>query len=205
MNECHIDLELSPRDRLMNGFAYAIAEKGYIDTTIADIVRYARVSKRTFYQHFVDKKDCLLHCYHETSLNSLEGVQAAIDHARGLSDDLQQHLQHGVMAFLTYMRVRPRYMQILMSEVLLVDQNGIQLRRDIMNRFSHLLQHIVTGLPFSDMQFDRQPPLITTAMVGAINELVLVAFEHNQPEMFDSIQDTIHGMLLSLLQHSETT
>ena len=66
MNECHIDLELSPRDRLMNGFAYAIAEKGYIDTTIADIVRYARVSKRTFYQHFVDKKDCLLHCYHET-------------------------------------------------------------------------------------------------------------------------------------------
>lgn len=199
MNESHIDIALSPRDRLMNGFASAIAEKGYIETTIADIVRHARVSKRTFYQHFVDKKDCLLYCYYETSLNTLTGVQAAVDHARDLSDDLQQHIQHGITAFLTYMRAQPRYMQILMSEVLLVDQNGIQLRRDVMNRFSHLLQSVVMGLPFSEIQFDRQPPLIATAMVGAINELVLVAFEHNQAEMFDLIQDTMQLMLSSLL------
>ena len=35
--------------------------------TIADVVRVARVSKRTFYEHFADKEACFLALYAETS------------------------------------------------------------------------------------------------------------------------------------------
>ena len=37
------------RRRLLDGLAASISERGYRDTTVADIVRHARTSKRTFY------------------------------------------------------------------------------------------------------------------------------------------------------------
>src|SRR5262249_52961093 len=48
------------RRDLADGLAAAITDKGYAATTIADIVARARVSKRTFYEHFADKEACLL-------------------------------------------------------------------------------------------------------------------------------------------------
>ena len=36
------------RTRLLQGLAQSVATKGYADTTIADIVREAGVSRRTF-------------------------------------------------------------------------------------------------------------------------------------------------------------
>src|ERR1700712_3232206 len=51
------------RGDLMSGLAAAVAEKGYAASTIADIVTHARVSKRTFYEHFADKEECLMAIY----------------------------------------------------------------------------------------------------------------------------------------------
>ena len=43
------------RRRLLDGLAASIEERGYRETTVADIVRHARTSKRTFYDHFPTK------------------------------------------------------------------------------------------------------------------------------------------------------
>ena len=51
------------RARLLEGMARAVAAKGYADTTIADIVREASVSRRTFYENFADKAECLTALY----------------------------------------------------------------------------------------------------------------------------------------------
>ena len=40
------------RQRLLDGLAAAIDERGYRASTVADIVRHARTSKRTFYDQF---------------------------------------------------------------------------------------------------------------------------------------------------------
>ena len=58
---------VSHRARLTGGLAAAIEEKGYAAVTIADVVARARVSKRTFYEHFADKEACFLALYSETS------------------------------------------------------------------------------------------------------------------------------------------
>ena len=38
------------RRRLLEGMAAAIRETGYRDATVADVVRHARTSRRTFYE-----------------------------------------------------------------------------------------------------------------------------------------------------------
>jgi AcrR family transcriptional regulator len=43
------------RRRLLEGMAAAIRESGFRDSTVADVVRHARTSRRTFYEHFASK------------------------------------------------------------------------------------------------------------------------------------------------------
>ena len=63
--------------------AAAIAEKGYATVTIADVVGHARVSKRTFYEHFADKEACFLALYSETSDELLDLIAEAAASAGG--------------------------------------------------------------------------------------------------------------------------
>jgi len=48
------------RSRVLEGMAHAVSRKGYAETTIADIVGEASVSRRTFYEHFESKAECLI-------------------------------------------------------------------------------------------------------------------------------------------------
>lgn len=50
----------SQRGRLLDAMAQVVAEKGYATVTVADIVERAEVSRRTFYEQFADKEECLL-------------------------------------------------------------------------------------------------------------------------------------------------
>jgi AcrR family transcriptional regulator len=51
------------RERLLNGVVDAVAEHGYNATTIGAITEAARISRRTFYEHFKDKEGCFLAAY----------------------------------------------------------------------------------------------------------------------------------------------
>ena len=48
------------RQRLLDGLAASIGERGYRETTVADIVRHARTSKRTFYGEYSSKEECFI-------------------------------------------------------------------------------------------------------------------------------------------------
>lgn len=50
-------IEANQRQRLLSGLAQAVCEKGYLGCTIGDVTRTARVSRRTFYDHFESKEE----------------------------------------------------------------------------------------------------------------------------------------------------
>lgn len=52
--------EAGHRERLLGGLAQVVIAAGYRDATVADVVRRARVSRRTFYEHFSDLDDCFI-------------------------------------------------------------------------------------------------------------------------------------------------
>src|SRR4051794_19434877 len=51
------------RDRLLDGMARSVARQGYVATPVAEVLRVAGVSRRTFYEQFADKEDCFLAAY----------------------------------------------------------------------------------------------------------------------------------------------
>ncbi len=55
----------SQRMRLLRAMAEAMAEQGYARTSVADILRRARVSRETFYELFSSKEDCFMGAFEE--------------------------------------------------------------------------------------------------------------------------------------------
>jgi len=68
-----------PRQRLLDGLAQAIRDKGLNRAKISDIVRNARTSKRTFYECFADKEACLAALAEEWAATLREAVDAGVD------------------------------------------------------------------------------------------------------------------------------
>jgi AcrR family transcriptional regulator len=53
----------SQRERLLAGMAAAVGERGYAETSIADVISRAGVSRKTFYQQFDGKDECFAVAY----------------------------------------------------------------------------------------------------------------------------------------------
>src|ERR1700743_822922 len=67
------------RQPLPDGLAAAITERGYRASTVADIVRHAKTSKRTFYDQFLTKEQCFLELLHADVGKLGEDIRDAVD------------------------------------------------------------------------------------------------------------------------------
>jgi len=67
------------RRRLLEGMAAAIREGGYRDSTVADVVRHARTSRRTFYEQFPGKPACFIALLREANAAMVRQIAAAVD------------------------------------------------------------------------------------------------------------------------------
>jgi AcrR family transcriptional regulator len=62
------EVEQSQRDRILWAMAEASAERGYANTSVADVLSMAGVSRATFYLMFRDKEDCFGSAYEMLAL-----------------------------------------------------------------------------------------------------------------------------------------
>lgn len=67
------------RRRLLDALAASIVQDGYRTTTVADIVRRARTSRRTFYEHFESKEACFVALLTDANAQTVRQVAAAVD------------------------------------------------------------------------------------------------------------------------------
>ncbi len=58
---------------MLHGMAEAMMEKGYVNTTVADVIKRAGVSRETFYQQFSSKADCFMTAF-DAAADLLIGV-----------------------------------------------------------------------------------------------------------------------------------
>jgi AcrR family transcriptional regulator len=157
------------RSRLLEGMARAVADKGYADTTIADIVREASVSRRTFYEHFATKAECLVALYEAASHNALKVLRDAIDPAH----DWEEQVERALAAYLACMAANPVLMRTLFIEILGLGVEGLAARR----RVNQEIADYMLGVVNAGKGGRRLAPDLAMAVVGGIHELVLQAIE----------------------------
>jgi AcrR family transcriptional regulator len=163
------------RHRLLEGMAQAVAEKGYAETTIADIVRVAAVSRRTFYEHFATKSACLIALYEASSHGALKVLREALDPAR----DWQDQVELAMAAYFERLAQNPSLVRTLFIEILGLGPEGLAARRRMNDEIADFMLQVINR--------DRKgrPPLsreMAMAVIGGVNEMVLNAIETGQVE-----------------------
>ena len=170
------------RSRLLEGMAHAVADKGYAATTIADIVREASVSRRTFYEHFDSKSDCLIALYEAASHNALKVLRGAIDPAHAW----QTQLEHALAAYLGGLAANPVLMRTLYVEILGLGRTGLESRRRVNQEIVSFMLSVVNG----SSSAEALSPRMAMAVVGGINELVLECIEQDRVDRLGDLVDT---------------
>jgi len=175
-SDSDIETIASHRHRLLEGMAHAAAAKGYAETTIADIVREAGVSRRTFYEHFTTKADCLIALYEAASHNALNVLREAIDPLR----DWQDQVETAMSAYFGCLSQNPVLMRTLFIEILGLGPEGLAARRRVNEEIAGFMLMVINGKGRGVSKGRHNGPLspdMAMAVVGGINELVLQAIE----------------------------
>lgn len=188
------------RQRLIDGMASAIVERGYAESTIADIVRHAHVSKRTFYEYFPDKQACLLACYEATNGRILRLIEASANASTGLP--WRQRLALGMHSFINAREAQPTVMSALMIEVLAAGREGLRVRREVHQRFAKMFSDLIENERLTHPEMRPLSSATLMALIGGIHELLLKAYEDGVQHLGELAEPTM-DFISSVVDDSE--
>ena len=184
------------RARLTGGLATAIAEKGYAAVTIADVVRVARVSKRTFYEHFPDKEACFLALYAETSDELIELIATTAAEAGG---SWGERIHAAASAYFERVAGEPELMRAALLEIRAAGPRGRELRREVQRRYADQLRGFSEAAGAEEPGIRALTPALATAVVGGLNELMLDAVESGQAARMGELADAATELIRAVL------
>lgn len=171
--------------------ARAVAAKGYADTTIADIVREASVSRRTFYEHFSDKAECLVALYEAASGNAIAVLRAAIDPA----SDWEAQVEQAMGAYLGVLARNPVLLRTLFIDILGLGTPGLAARRRANQQLADLMLDVVNNRPGERKRKAPLQPTMAMAVVGGINEMVLQSIEQGRAAKLQELVEPASALL----------
>jgi len=191
-----ITVEKDHRSRLILAMVAAATERGYAEVTVADVVRHAHVSKRTFYEHFPDKESCFLAAYLAVAAELL----ARIATAAAQETHVEERIVVGARAYFSALEERPQLTRTFLSDIHAAGPKALELRRRIHQQFADTLRHLVDS---ERVHLPNVRPLsreMATAIVGGINELILLAIEEGRAERLNEVADAAIQLVFAVLK-----
>jgi AcrR family transcriptional regulator len=163
----------NPRQRLVDALAASITDIGYSATTVAEIVRRARTSRRTFYEYFTDREACLVTLLADTNRCAVGTISAAVDPALPWEAQIRQ----AVEAWVANAESQPAVMLSWIRDVPALGMAARELQREVTESFITMVQTLsdteelrAAGIPM----VSRQRALM---LIGGLRELTAVTVE----------------------------
>ena len=166
------EVELSQRARLLHATTDAVAELGYVKTTVADILARAGVSRATFYRLFRDKEECFQAAYQANAELVAQAMHAALDGLRA-GDELDPlaRLDRVLTMYLAALRNAPALAQVFLIEVYAAGPTAIEQRRASLEGFVDIVAETHRG-ETGVLGTDPSQRFAAQAFVGAVSSLV---------------------------------
>jgi AcrR family transcriptional regulator len=183
------------RERLISALAESIEEKGYRASTVADIVRLAHTSRRTFYEHFADRDACFLALFEDTNEVVMAQIAAAVDPA----DPPDRQVDAALDAYLEAVLSRPALHLSYVRELPALGPAGAASQRAVIERFAAFLVELVEAGRRAHPKLGARPlPLDMAVMiVGGLRELMVIAAQQGRDvrELRRSAADAVKAIL----------
>jgi AcrR family transcriptional regulator len=161
------------RDRLLDGLAESIGERGYRDTTVADIVRHARTSKRTFYEQFASKEECLIELLRRNNEDLIAGIRAAVDPEA----DWQEQIRQAAVAYVDHIGARPAITLSWIREAPALGAAAQPLHRLAMEHLTDMLVDLTDSPGFQRANLSPISRPLALILLGGLRELTALFVE----------------------------
>ena len=161
------------RDRLLDGLAVSIGERGYRDTTVADIVRHARTSKRTFYEQFASKEECLIEVLRKNNEDLIANIQGAVDPEA----DWKLQIRQAAVAYVDHIGSRPAITLSWIREAPALGAVAQPLHRQAMEALTDMVVDLTDSPGFRRAQLPPVSRPLALILLGGLRELTALLVE----------------------------
>ncbi len=176
------------RSRLLAAAVSAVDELGYADTTVSDVTSRARVSRRTFYELFANREECL------TAV--LEDVVALIaeDVARADVEGLpwRERVRTGLRAILVFLDREPVLARVCVIESLRGGAEVLRRRGEVLAG----LARVVDEGRVEGVRGEQCTPLTAEGVVGAAFAIVYARLLRGEREPLTGLLGELMGIVV---------
>lgn len=170
----------NPAERILRALAAVVAEKGYPDTTVAEIVERASTSQRTFYEHFKNKEDAIVAALDSGSAHMLAAALPAFRRA----PDWPHAVHDTQEAMFCFGAEEPEYARLGGVEMYAAGKRALDQREVVTEGMEGLLS------PGYELKPDT-PPIAAEAIGGALYELLYDHVNKKGPETLPDLVPTL--------------
>ncbi len=129
------------RRRLIDAMLWYIATKGYLATAVADLIKRAGISRRTFYELFANREELLKTTFETCAQASIEEARAASQRTGGSTRQLEALMGRLCQSA----RTRPGAITLGTVEVAAAGPGGLELRERLMLEYATLISDCLSA------------------------------------------------------------
>lgn len=181
------------RERILRAVAQAVAELGYYQMSVEAIIARARVSRRTFYEHFKNKEYAFLAAY-DAAVHQLARF---IRRAYLQETTVAERLRAGLKAYLQFLADDPELARMVIAEVLAAGPRAMEQRNAAMRLFAEIIEDNIHEL----IPGCRRAALTAEIIVGGIHEVVLNRIQAGRTDELPGMADDLLSTILLLNEH----
>lgn len=182
----------NPPERILRALAAVVADNGYPDTTVAEVVERAGTSQRTFYEHFKNKEDAIVAALDSGSAHMLATALPAFRRA----PDWKHAVHDTIEAMFNWGAEEPEYARMGGVEMYAAGKRALDQREMVTEGMEGLL------LPGYELKPDT-PPIAPEAVGGALYSLLYDHVNKKGPETLPELVPTLVYVTLAPFLESE--
>jgi AcrR family transcriptional regulator len=137
------EVESSQRLRILLGMAEAMREQGFVDTTVADVIARAGVSRESFYRLFTSKGDCFAAAFDQAAEILLQRIAAPGGAGGERSADPLDRAEQAITAYLEALAAEPAWARLFLVEVNAAGPAAMRRRFELQDRFVDALTRLL--------------------------------------------------------------
>ena len=184
----HAQIVEIQRSRLLAAAVNAIDELGYADTTVSDVTNRARVSRRTFYELFSNREECLIAVLEDVvALIAGEVARAGVD---GLA--WRERVRTGLWAILSFLDREPVLARVCVIQALRGGPEVLERRDEILAG----LAAVVDEGRLEGVRGEQCTPLTAEGVVGAAFAIVYARLLRGERKPLTGLSGELMGMIV---------
>lgn len=129
-------VERNQRERLIAAMAEVCAERGYAESSVAEVAKRAGVSTASFYRQFKDKRECMLASFDELFERLLAALEGACDGSAGAED----RARAGARSAASLLAEDLPTARLLSAEIVAVGPAGVRAQHSAIERLAELVK-----------------------------------------------------------------